>query len=107
MSSRFVVFLALLAATAQGAPEGLTDPTRPLSAPVAVALTGSEQVQLKLQQIIERGNQRFALIDGHLLQENQALGEYWVRSIGTTQVVMEKRDSSLVTLALFGAFKKN
>ncbi len=107
MFNRLCVLILLMSGWAQAVESGLSDPTRPLSSPVAVSLSGQEKVQLKLQQIIERGEQRYALIDGHLVQLNQQLGDYRIRRIEANQVVMEKSDRSLVTLYLFSALKKH
>ena len=65
-----------------------------------------KQLELKLQQIISRGGQHAALIDGRRVETGHKLGEYLIQSIGSRHVVLEKSDGSQVTLTLFSKMTK-
>lgn len=104
---KWLLLILSLAHVACATAKPLYDPTRPPQAQqLLAAASDKQQVQLKLQQIINRGGSYIALIDGRSVKVGERLGEYLVQSIESRQVVLEKSDRTQVTLTLFSNMKK-
>ena len=106
MCKWLLLFVGLLSLSLSAAEPRLYDPTRPPLAQQQLAGSQEQQIQLKLQQIISRGGQHIALIDGRRVKAGQRLGEYLIHSIESRRVVLEKADRTQVTLTLFSKMKK-
>lgn len=90
-----LLFVVLLCAPAHSAPK-LRDPTRPLAAPVrattapAAAPRPAEPVAVpELQLVLVGGGRRYAVIDGELLAEGEAIRGLTLLQIGNDAVVLK------------------
>lgn len=106
MCKWLLLIVGLFSSSLTAAEPRLYDPTRPPLAQQQLSADPEQQIQLKLQQIITRGEQHIALIDGRRVKVGQRLGEYLIQSIEARHVVLEKADRTQVTLTLFSKMKK-
>ncbi|MEO8142867.1 MAG: hypothetical protein ABI654_01520 [Betaproteobacteria bacterium] len=97
------LWLAASGAQAQG---GLSDPTRPPSAPVAGAVGVAEEIPgTQLQSILFSSGRKVAVINGKMVPLGGMVGEAKLVRISETQVVLKKGDETEV-LKLFPSVEK-
>ncbi len=103
MAQRLIA-LCLLAATAAVA-QGLSDPTRPQSAPEERAASPAEVPASRLQSVLISPARKLAVIDGQTVALGGRIGDATVISIAPTQVILQA-GATYQTLKLLPGIEK-
>ncbi|WP_448565557.1 agglutinin biogenesis protein MshK [Thalassotalea ganghwensis] len=89
-----VVFVSFIAFSAQE-----RDPTQPLSKSLTSKLTQQKKT-LKLESIINQGQQKIAIINGRLLKVGDVIAQYRIKEINQNKVILATAENQ-IELSLF------
>ena len=91
MAERLIVLAAFLLATPACA-QGLSDPTRPPTAPLAATDAGADTAASQLQSVLISPDRRLAVINGKTVALGDRVGDATLTQINETGVVLKRGD---------------